>query len=80
VFALPFLDQPPDTVGYLIAGYIFLIGLPLFYVISWFVRQRSLERDIEMIESLAAEEQKRAAKPAPGPTDLGAKADKPGSP
>lgn len=77
--ALLLLDPTPDTVGYLIAGYIFLIGLPILYILSWYVRQRSLQRDIETIESLAADERKRAAKPgaATGATELTAKADKP---
>ena len=59
------VDPTPDTVNYLIAGYVFLIGLPALYVISWYVRQRSLKRDLETIESLAADERKRAAQPAP---------------
>jgi hypothetical protein len=66
---MPLLDTTPDTVGYLIAGYIFLLGLPILYIISWFVRRRSLERDIEMLESLKADEQKRSANaPAATPT------------
>lgn len=81
MLALPFLDPTPDTVGYLIAGYVFLVGLPVLYIISWFVRQRSLQRDIETIESLAADEQKRVAKPVSasiaGPAELTANADKP---
>ena len=82
MLALPFLDPTPDTVGYLIAGYLFLIGLPVLYVLSWFVRQRSLERDLETIESLAADEQQRVGRPAsaPNPTELPRTAEKPGSP
>ena len=83
--ALLLLDPTPDTVNYLILGYIFLIGLPVLYVLSWYVRQRSLKRDLETIEMLAADERKRAARPAPSsapatgaPTDLKPKADKPG--
>ena len=53
----------PNTVGYLVAGYIFLLGMPIAYVVTWFIRRRSLERDIEMLESLTADEQKRAANP-----------------
>ena len=64
---MPLLDATtPNTVGYLIAGYIFLLGLPIAYIVTWFIRRRSLERDIEMLESLQADEQKRApAAPAP---------------
>ena len=61
------VDPTPDTVNFLIAGYIFLIGLPALYVISWYVRQRSLKRDLEMIESLAADERKRAVQPPAQP-------------
>ena len=73
------LDPTPDTVNYLILGYIFLIGLPVLYVLSWYARQRSLKRDLETIELLAADERKRADRPTPasGPADLSAKADKP---
>jgi hypothetical protein len=77
---LPLLQGTPDTVNYLIAGYVFLIGLPVLYVLSWFVRRRSLERDLETIESLKQDEQQRAAKPAPAAADLSATADKPGAP
>ena len=62
--AIPLLDTIPNTVGYMIAGYIFLLGLPILYVISWFVRRRSLERDLELIESLKADELKRGGAPA----------------
>ncbi len=80
--ALLFLDPTPDTVGYLIAGYIFLIGLPILYILSWYVRQRSLQRDIEAIESLSADERQRAAEPgaATRAAELAAKADKPSAP
>lgn len=65
--ALLLIDPTPDTLGYLILGYVFLIGLPVLYVISWYVRQRSLKRDLETIESLAADERQRAAQPAAKP-------------
>ncbi len=82
MLALPWLQTTPDTVNYLIAGYIFLIGLPVLYILSWFVRQRSLQRDIETIESLEADEQNRAAKPAPAGSAAAASnaADKPSAP
>ncbi len=77
--ALLLLDPTPDTVNYLILGYIFLIGLPVLYVLSWYARQRSLKRDLETIESLAADERKRAAKAAamPSPAGPAAQADTP---
>ena len=53
---MPLLDTTPNTVGYLIAGYIFLLGLPIAYIVTWFIRRRSLERDMDMLESLRADE------------------------
>ncbi len=62
------LEPTPNTINYLIAGYIFLLGLPIAYIVTWFIRRRSLERDIEMLESLTADEQKRSASaPAAAP-------------
>jgi hypothetical protein len=66
---LPVLQETADTVGYMLLGYAFLIGLPILYILSWVVRRRNVQRDLEMIETLAAEEKKRreaaAARPAP---------------
>ena len=59
---LPLLqDAPADTVGYMLFGYAVLLGVPALYLLSWFIRRRNLERDLETIETLAREEQ---AKPA----------------
>lgn len=55
------LQDTPNTVNYLIAGYAILISLPILYVITWAVRRRNLEKDLELIQSLQAEEQERAA-------------------
>ena len=82
MLALLLIDPTPDTVNYLILGYVFLIGLPVLYVLSWYLRQRSLKRDLETIESRAADERKRADRPAARPGSAGAasKADKPSAP
>ena len=52
------LDETPNTIGYMIAGYAVLFGLPFLYVISWLVRQRNLEKDIELIQTLTEEKKK----------------------
>ncbi len=57
---LPLLQDTPNTANYLIAGYTILISLLVLYVLSWKVRRRNLEKDLELIESLKADEQKRA--------------------
>jgi len=45
--------ETPDTLNYMIAGYLFLFGLPLLYIVSWLIRQRNLEKDIEVIQTIA---------------------------
>jgi len=58
---LPLLqDATPDTVRFMLLGYAFVIGLPLLYLLSWFVRRRSLERDLETIDALTQAEKSRA--------------------
>ncbi|MBF8281935.1 MAG: hypothetical protein HW378_850 [Anaerolineales bacterium] len=52
------LDETPNTVGYMIAGYAVFFGLPFLYLVSWLVRQRDLEKDIELIETLSEEKKK----------------------
>ena len=53
---LPLLQDTPNTVNYLVAGYTILIGLLVLYIASWKVRRRNLEKDLELIESLQADE------------------------
>ena len=54
---LPVLQSgTPDTTRFMLLGYAFIIGLPLLYIISWFMRRRSLERDLETIDALSKEE------------------------
>jgi len=66
---LPLLQQTADTTDYMLLGYAVFIGLPLLYIASWYMRRRNVQRDLEMIETLAAEEKQRreaaAARPAP---------------
>jgi hypothetical protein len=52
------LDETPNTIGYMIAGYAVFFGLPFLYLISWLVRQRNLEKDIELIRTLSEEKKK----------------------
>jgi hypothetical protein len=61
VSLLPLLQDTPNTVNYLVAGYTILIGLLVLYVASWKVRRRNLEKDLELIETLK-EEQSQADK------------------
>jgi hypothetical protein len=52
--------QPPDTFGYLLLGYGAMFGLIFLYVLSWQLRRRNLEKDLETLRSLEDEEKRRA--------------------
>jgi DMSO/TMAO reductase YedYZ heme-binding membrane subunit len=54
----PFL-QTPDTSGYMIAGYVIFIVLPILFIASLIYRQRNLKRDKETMESLMQDEQRK---------------------
>lgn len=51
-FANLLLDQTPDTVPYLILGYVIIGVVGLGYVLTLVLRQRNLRRDLEMLERL----------------------------
>lgn len=55
-----FLEAPPDTARYMVAGYVIAVLVMLGYAISLYLRERRLQRDLDDLEDLAAEE-KRAA-------------------
>jgi hypothetical protein len=77
---LPFLQETADTLGYMLLGYAVLLGLPALYTISWFLRRRNLERDLETIETLAQDEKKRLERARPAgaaPAEGGKPADRP---
>jgi hypothetical protein len=80
---LPLLqDATADTVGYMLFGYAVLLGLPILYLISWFIRRRNLERDLDTIKTLALEEKNQPASRAanPAPSDPAQRAEKPSRP
>jgi len=47
-----FLETPPDTSQYMVAGYAIAFGVMLVYVVSMFVRSRNLQRDMSMLEEM----------------------------
>ena len=55
MFAL-FLDPTPDTSGYLVLGHAFLFLVFAIYLFSLYIRQRSMKRDIELLEELDKKE------------------------
>lgn len=50
-----FQQTTPNTINYMLLGFAVLLGLPLLYVLSFVLRQRNLERDVELIETLKEE-------------------------
>lgn len=47
-----FLETPPDTSQYMVAGYAIAFGVMLLYVASLFIRSRNLNRDMSMLEEM----------------------------
>ena len=56
MFALLLQSGTPDTIPYLVVGYIIIGGIGLLYVATLLLRQRSLKRDLDVIERLEAED------------------------
>ncbi|GAB4504505.1 MAG: hypothetical protein Fur0043_14990 [Anaerolineales bacterium] len=47
-----FLESPPDTSGYMVAGYAIAFGVMLLYVITLTLRSRGLKQDLTTLEEL----------------------------
>ena len=47
-----FLEAPPDTSQYMVAGYAISFGVMILYVASLFIRSRNLKRDMSMLEEM----------------------------
>ena len=45
-------DTPPDTSGYMIAGYAIAFGVMFTYVASLFIRFRDLRRELASLEEM----------------------------
>jgi len=52
-----FLETPPDTSQYMVAGYAIAFGVMLIYVVSLFIRSRNLKRDLSMLEEMDKEKE-----------------------
>jgi CcmD family protein len=48
----------PDTSGYMVLGYAFIFLAIAIYLISLYIRQRSMKRDIELLEELGKKDKK----------------------
>jgi hypothetical protein len=49
-------EGPANTTSYMVAGYAIIFGVMLIYLISLLVRQRNLNRDLEVLEEIQVEE------------------------
>ncbi len=56
------LDDTPNTVAYMVAGYVVLLGFPILYALSGFFRRNSLKREEAMLKAMEAD-QEAAGKP-----------------
>jgi hypothetical protein len=46
------METTPDTSGYMIAGYAVFFIVSAIYLLSLYIRNRSLQRDLETLEQL----------------------------
>ena len=56
LFSFFLQEGPANTTSYMIAGYAVIFGIMLIYLISLLVRQRNLQKDLEVLEEIQAEE------------------------
>ena len=57
LFSFFLQDGPANTTRYMIAGYAVIFGIMLIYLITLLIRQRNLQKDMEVLEEIQVEEQ-----------------------
>ncbi len=57
-------DTPPDTSGYMIAGYVVFFVFAAIYLLSFFVRSRNLKQDLDTLEAVQKESRPAAVSAA----------------
>ena len=50
-------EGPANTTRFMIAGYAVIFGVMLLYLISLFVRQRNLQKDLEVLQDIQDEQE-----------------------
>ena len=50
-------EGPANTTSYMIAGYAIIFGVMLLYLITLLVRQRNLQKDLEVLEEIQGKDQ-----------------------
>ena len=56
LFLQYFQEGPADTTNFMIAGYAVIFGVMLIYLFSLLVRQRNLQKDLEVLEEIQGED------------------------
>ena len=56
LFSYLLQEGPANTTSFMIAGYAVIFGVLLLYLISLLVRQRNLQKDLEVLEEIQGEE------------------------
>jgi hypothetical protein len=57
LFSMMLQEGPAQTTNYMLIGYAVIFGSMLIYVISLYLRQRNLERDLELMKELEKDQQ-----------------------
>jgi hypothetical protein len=57
LFSMMLQEGPAQTTNYMLIGYTVIFGSMLIYVISLYLRQRNLERDLELMKELEKDKQ-----------------------
>ena len=57
-------DAPPNTSGYMVAGYAVFIVVMAIYIISFMARRRNLEQDLDTLRKIEAENKAKVSKRA----------------
>ncbi|MGW8224559.1 MAG: hypothetical protein ACWGOY_02435 [Anaerolineales bacterium] len=57
LFSTLLQEGPANTTSYMIAGYAVIFGVMLIYLISLLVRQRNLQKDLEVLQEIQGEQE-----------------------
>ena len=52
-------EPPPNTSGYMIAGYVIFFVVMAIYLASLFIRWRNLDQDLRMLEEMEREQDRK---------------------
>ena len=57
LFSYLLQEGPANTTSFMIAGYTIIFGVMLLYLISLLVRQRNLQKDLEVLEEIQSDQE-----------------------